>query len=360
MDHRKNNLLTKSQFTFLIVGMVLGPGFFRLPALVVDKAKQDAWISTIIAIIYPLCIILLSLYVISKYPSDNLLSISKKVFGKFIGTILNIIYLLQYPIFNITMASDTVRIYTTYVTSFLTPLKILLVTVFLSLLVSLKGLKVLGKVNEYSSYIAFFILSFSLYAVKFGSFSNIQPVFGSGWPNILKGCRETSYFYLGFESIILYHPYIYDKKDIAKASFSALLLCSIVWVLVVFLSIQQLGVYLIQMSAWPFVLVLESIRIPLINNFIFFFMFAWSFMAYKCKANYYFTTAFIINDITKIDFKKICFFLFPIIIYFSLLFSDNLVKSKVLTIISPLFVVFNFLFFSIIVIISAVKSKAKN
>jgi spore germination protein len=65
MVDRKNKLLTQSQFTFLIVGMVLGPGFLRLPAIIVDKAKQDAWISIIIALVYPLCIILLSLYVIN-------------------------------------------------------------------------------------------------------------------------------------------------------------------------------------------------------------------------------------------------------------------------------------------------------
>lgn len=355
MDSRKNALLTQTQFMFLIVGCVLGPGFLKMSGVICAKSKHDSWISVIVGLIYPITIMITGLIIVKKHPNDTILAISKKSFGKVIGTILNIAFLAQYIIINVAMVSDVVRIFSTYLTPFLTPIKIIIVTTSLALFISLKSIKTLAKTNMYISFISFTILSISLLALKRGSLLNFKPIFAQGWSNILHGAIQTSYYYLGFESFLIYHIYVYDKKTIKNAIFYGILFCTALWIWVIFICIYQLGIENILNAAWPLALVLENIQIPVINNFSYIFMFAWTLMSYRGIATFYYTSALILNDVLKIDIKKLCIIIFPIIIYISTKLTNDALKSKVVSVISPILVLFNICFFLVIAAISVIK-----
>lgn len=357
MEKNSDNLLTQSQFTFLIVGFLLGPGFIQLPAFIVIASNQDAWISATIGIIYPLYIVIMSLYIIKKYPKNNIFSISKKCYGKIPGTLLNILFLLQFPMIQITMTSDVARISTTYIIAFLNPMKVSIVTLALAFYAASKGLKTLGKVNKYISYLSFFVLAFSLYALSDGELLNIMPVFGTGLKKIMTGAIVTSYYYLGYESIVLLHTFVGDYKKIKRASFTALGITSVIWIWSVFISIYNLGIDVIDRAGWPFMFVFESIHIPVITNFLYVFMIAWSLVAIKSMGNFYFATAYMLNDITKINIKKLMIILYPIFLYLGMVLLNGTIKKNVLGILSPAYLVFNTLFYASTAIIATVKNK---
>lgn len=352
MEKNKENLLTQSQFTFLIVGYLLGPGFIQLPAFIVKASKQDAWISVAIALVYPLYIIIISLYIIKKYPGDNIFSISKKCYGKIFGTILNIVFLMQFPMIQVTMTSDVARISITYIIAFLTPIKVSLITLGLAYYGASKGLKVLGKTNEYISYMAF-----SVYALFDGELLNIMPIFGSGIKKILDGAIVTSYYYLGYESILLLHTFVDDYKKIKRASFTAIGITSVIWIWSVFICIYNLGIDIIDKAGWPFMFVFESIHIPVITNFLYVFMIAWSLVAIKSMANFYFATAYMLNDITKISIKKIMPALYPIFLYLGVILLNGAIKKSILGILSPAYVLFNTFFYALTAVMVGIKNK---
>lgn len=357
MNKEKNELLTLNQLTFLLAGFLLGPGFFKLPNYVVEKAKQDAWISVSLALSYPLYIILISIYIAKKNPKDNILVLTKKFFGNIIGTIVLIFYFFQWPIATIIMNTDLIRIFRTYAVNFLSPLKISFVSISLAIYAAYEGLKVLGKANEIISYIALPLLAISIIGLTDGSILYLQPVFSSGWNNILKGSIITSYFFTGFEALLLFHPFVYDKKGIKKSVLKAFLICSVVWIWIIFITIYNLGIYVIQKSEWAFILVFESIRIPIVNNFLYIFLFLWSLMSFKTISNHYFSTALVLNEITKIKLNKLYLFLYPISIYLSVIFLDESIKRIVINLISPIYVLFNGLYYTTIALIVYFKGR---
>lgn len=351
--------LTQSEFAFFLVGFLLGAGFFKLPDILIEETQQDAWISVAIALIYPLYIILMNLYIAKKYPKDNIISINKKIFGRFIGTLLNIIYLLQWPIICIIMISDVISLSRIYFVAFLTPLKVAIVVTLISLYASLKSLKTLGKLHEFISYIAFIGMFLSLFAIFQGDILNIQPVFGAGLPKIIRGTVLTSYYYIGFEVISLYHPYVVDEKSIKKGSLIALLVSSTVWIWITFISIYFLSIYFVPKAIWSFVFVFESIQVPVINNFLYFFIAAWILMSFKAIANYYFTTGFVLEGITGIKQNKIQIILYPVILVLSMFFLNDAIKKPLIETLFPIYVVFNILFFTILSTMVFIKSKSK-
>lgn len=359
MSSKKTKLLNQWEFTFLLTGFLLGAGFFKLSNILIKEAKQDAYISAALGLLYPIYIIITSLYIANKNPNDNILLISKNTFGKFFGTFLNFIYFIQFAISAIVISSDSIKISRTYMVFFLTPVKVIIITALLAAYTSLKDLKTLGKVNQIISYFILLAIFFSIAAMPRGSILNIQPVLGSGWQSIFKASILTSYYYMGFEVLPLFHPFVESKKALKNASLYSLLICSVVWIWIVFISIYCLGIYVVPKTMWSLIFVFESIHTPIINNFLYFFMAAWSLNFVKSISNYYHTTGFILEDITGIKFKKIIFILIPILSYLSIKFLDESINKIVISKVSPALVIFNIIYFAVLAVASKIKSSKK-
>lgn len=357
MNKNKNNLLSKNQITFLIIGFALGPEFLRLPNFLIPKAQQDSWISAIIALIYPIYILIIANYIIGKHPKENLLVLNKKYFGNLFGIIFNSIFLFQIILFTCTILLDFSSISRLYVISFLTPSKVLIVTLFICIYTSNRGLKVISQITELISYALILLIILSFSALEYGSILNIQPIMGSGFKNILSATKETTYFYSGFTFLLLYHPFAKDPKDVKKASINAVIIAGLIWTWTVFITIYYLGIDIIPKSFYSYFLVFESIHLPLINNFRYIAMFIWTLLAFRISSIYYFSASFILNALTKIQIKKLNLLLSPIIFFscssvIQLLFSDEQIQ-----LFSKFLVLFNIIFLSILALLVFIKSK---
>jgi spore germination protein len=348
MDKKKHELLTSGQLIGLMVGFTIGPEFLKLPDLLVSTAYQDAWISAIVALIYPLYIVLIASYIAKKHPNNSILDISRKYLGKTFGNILNAFFCLQFLLYIGTIASEFTRITRIYIAGFLSPIKIIIFCLGMSAFASYKGLKTLGKAGELVRYYMIPVLLLTVFAFKDGNISNIKPVFQSGIPYILKASKDTLYFYTGFEALLLIHPFVHDNVNILKASLKAFATCAVIWVWAVFSTIVYLGVDIIPKSIWSFFLVFDSVNFPIINNVRYVFMFVWALVSFRIVSNYLFLSHSIISDLTTFNIKKIIIITMPLLTYYTYILMNDLVRKNLLNIISPVFVTFNILFLTAI------------
>ncbi len=359
MSKNKNNLLTKNQLTFFIIGFAIGPAFLRLPNALIQIAKQDAWFSAMIALIYPLYMLLIANYIIRFHSKENLLILNKKYFGYIFGIILNCIFLFQVMFYTCVIIIDFSTVSRIYIVAFLTPAKVILITIFVCVYACNCGLKVLAQTTVIISYLLIVLILFSASAINYGSILNIQPVLGSGFKNIFLATKDASYFYTGFEFLLLYHPLAKDTKDIKKASINAIGIAGFIWIWTVFMTIYYLGIDIIPKSFYSFFLVFESIHIPLINNFRYVAMFIWTLVSFRVISAYYFSTSFILYDLTKIHIKKLNLLLSPIIFFLCVNVIQILFNNEQLMLLSTIFVVFNIIFLSILFLLVFIKSKSK-
>ncbi|WP_435789063.1 GerAB/ArcD/ProY family transporter [Clostridium sp.] len=361
MNKNKNSLLTKNQLTFLIIGFALGPAFFKLPNALSPISKQDSWISATIALLYPLYMLIIANYIISNHPKENLLMLNKKYFGCIFGSIFNSIFLMQVIFYTCAIILDFSTLIRLYIVAFLTPIKVILITIFLCVYLCSKGLKVLSQITELVSYFLFFMILFSFSALKYGSILNIQPIMGSNLKDIFSATKESAYFYIGFEFLLLYHPFAKDTKDIKKASIRAITIAGLIWVWSVFITTYYLGIDIIPKSFYSFLLVFESIHVPILNNFRYIIMFVWTLISFRIISIYYFSSSFILNDFTKIHIKKLNLLLSPIVLF--LCTNSTVVKivfdGEQVIFTSKLLVVFNIIFLSILSLLVFVKSKCE-
>lgn len=352
MNKPQDTFLTPSQFTLTLKSIMVGIEIMYLPNNVIKISKQDAWVSCILGAYYPIFLVIIATYMCKKFPKDNILILSKKCFGKFLGGVLNFIF-ISFFLFMLTSElsgySNVIRIYSTY---FLKNRQVLLTVLIPIAYIAYKGIKPLGRLNEVGFYLTIVLVVLPIGILAYGSVLNLMPVFGSGFTNILGGIKETTFSYAGIEFIFLIYPFLKDKKKLFKCGITSIFTSAFIYTWVVFGTIYYLGIEISPKYIWPVLSLTDSINIPIINSFRFIFMTLWSIVEFKCISTYYFGVAYGLNQsIKRISAENFTLILYPIIIFVAMLYGNPTTFKYYTDKLISVYLIFNLSYISIIAIL---------
>lgn len=360
MDKDTDSLITSSELTTILVSVMLGVGVLSLANSVVKTAKQDGWICCILGAIYPLYMVFIASYLCKKSPKENVLALSKKCFGKILGTILNIVFLGFFLLIGSAVASGISNLLRIYMVTFLTNYQFLLMFLLIPAFIAYKGIKTLTRVSEVIFYLTLPLFIVPIAALKEGTILNVMPVFNSGLINILKASKETVYAYTGIEFIFLIYPYLQDGKNLKKSGIKSVIITMLIYTWFVFITIYYLGIDIIPKFIWSSVSVSEAVIIPIINNFRYIFMVLWSTILFRTIAIYYYGFTYGLSEtIKKIKRKDFVLLVFALYIWISSIYGNPTLRGNILDKIIPLYSGFNLVYISIIALILAMKKGGK-
>lgn len=356
----KQSYLTVSQFALIIFGSIVGVGILSLPNAVVKAAHQDGWISTLIGGIYPLYVVIIARYISKKFPNDSILTLSKKYFGRIFGSIFNLIF-ATYFIYTASMiGSYYTNLMRNYIVGFLTPFKIIAILFMCIIYASSRGLKVIGRISEISFYLIIILLLSPMLALRETNITNIYPVFGSGISSIFNGSLKSAFSYSGAEIILLIYPFLKDKSKMLISSLISVTLVIIVYVWCVFITTYYLGPDIVTKHTWSFLLVLGSVTVTVINNYRYIFMTFWSLVAFKSISINTYASLYTLKDFAhKIEMKKICFLIYPLLVYLAFKYGNEISRQNISNNVQPYYVIFNLLYMTIIAILAFFKEGVK-
>ncbi|HEY8805041.1 MAG TPA: GerAB/ArcD/ProY family transporter, partial [Clostridium sp.] len=323
INRAKDTLLTPNQFTLTLKSIMVGIGVMSIPNSVIRVSKQDGWISLIFGAVYPLYLVIVANFLCKKFPKDNILVLSKKCFGNFLGNILNFIFISFFLLSLTGELAGYSNVFRVYAVTFLKNYQVLLTVLIPISFVSYKGIKTLGRLNEVGFYLTICLIIFPIGILAYGSILNLMPIFGSGLGNIVKASKHTVFAYSGMEIIFLIYPFLQDRKKLLKCGLVSTAIVTFIYVWVTFGTIYYLGVDSSQKYLWPVITLADSIKIPVINSFRYIFVTIWSLVQFKCISTYYFAVSYGLNQsIKKISAKTFTILLYPIIIIISMLYGN--------------------------------------
>lgn len=353
--------ITYQEFTYIIVGTIFGIGILSLPNKLAEISGQDGWISAAVGGVYPAYIALLAIYISRKYTEDNILSINKKVFGKFIGSILNLLFSAQFFINLTALTSGAISLSRIYIVSYLSVLKISIIVLALGAYGTYLGLKVIGRISELMYYLMVILLIIPLVALKDGSILNISPVLGSGSINILKASVESGFSYSGIEIILLIYPNMKDKTHLRSAALKSIFVIVLIYTYITFLTIYFAGPNTVLKSYFSAMLLNETINLPFLNSFRFIFMYIWIMIVFKTVINCYYSFTYTIsNFLVKLNVKRVGFILFPFILFAVNNIHDEAARRAFIKNTTNYTAAFNILLVTAIAIINYFKKGEKN
>lgn len=350
----KVNDISSREMMAIIFGSATGIGILSLPnSLVNEGGAQDSWISVLLSGIYPLYMVTMCVLMQKKHPDESILVLSKKYFGVIFGNILNVIYISNFLFLGTAVVSGLKNVIFTFIVSFSTPIKIIIVITTVSLMSACKGLKVLGRINEIFLYLTLLLVSVTLAAYTRGTIINILPIGGAGIKNIVSATKGAIFAYTGVEILFLIYPRVTDKANIKKSAYISAVIIILMYTWVVFSTIYFMGIDIIPKSIWSFLAVTKAVDVPVITNFRFIFMVLWSMIIFKTAANDFFALSYGINYFLNLkNLRNICIFLFPVIIILSYLYKNPVLRDTIVDKLTSIYTIFIVIYVTLIVIIS--------
>lgn len=258
----ENSKISSRQIFALIMIFELGTTvMFPLAA----KAKQAAWISILIGMLGGIVLLTLYHYLFCQYTDKLLTEYCKRIFGKYIGTFICIIYVFYFLYGAARDIRDGMEILSLFYPE--TPISILGIMIMAIICYGLYlGIEVIGRMSEI--FFGFLIISglfflISLIASGVIKVENLQPVLEPGWKAILRTAIDEPWMAPFGEMICftMIFPYLNKPKSQFKITLIGVILSGIFLAVIHTLSIAVLGVEQRNRSIIPFFKMAQMINI---------------------------------------------------------------------------------------------------
>ncbi|MDF2607992.1 MAG: spore germination protein [Bacillales bacterium] len=259
--------ITPYQFACLVFIFIISSSTLLVPKLTATYAKQDAWISTVLALIIGVFIVKIYLALCNKFPTKNLIEINEIIFGKYISKIFSTVLL----VYTILITSGLLRQLSDFLLTTLlpdTPIEVIgLILILLISYIAFNGVNVLAMTTEIIiPFIAVTIIILFIFYTPNVERNNMLPMFEATNGEILKATIITlCYPYLDLIIFLLFIPPLIKGKDIGKAFINSTIIGGIVIVIFTLFCITVLRPGFTVNASYPVYVVTEKINI---GNFI--------------------------------------------------------------------------------------------
>lgn len=202
------NRITNKQLVFMIIRAQIGVGILSLPHDVGLIAKQDGWISTLLAGVLSQAIIFVIWGLCRRFPDLSLYQILPKLLGRVLGKLV----ILSYALYFMVTGSLVLARYSDIIDKWILPRTPNWITMLLMLLSCIYivsvGLTSIARFYVLVSPILIVLVVLISYSMKDANLLYLFPIGDHSIPTLLKGSKEASFSMLGFELFLFIHPHV--------------------------------------------------------------------------------------------------------------------------------------------------------
>ncbi|ABR46740.1 spore germination protein [Alkaliphilus metalliredigens QYMF] len=355
----KNGEITAIQSAIFLISIMIGTGILGLARSVAEVSNQDAWISVFINGLFISFVVMIIVYTVSKFPQHNFLQYNCYLLSKPLGYFVTLCYVIY--------AILVTAIITTFLTEMVytwllpnTPMTVIKLMIVITMVyMTRNGITTLARFTES---IAFLLIPFAFLifvGLPEASFINLRPIGGSGLSSIFKGTIPSFFAFAGYESLLVYYPYISNKqKPIMKYSISAIMIVTIFYTAVVMSQIALYGSDEIAVVLYPSINYLTAIDFPIIERTEIFFTIFWIFTVLATIGIQYLVAGILLQNIFQTKTTNIFVYaLSPVIFLLSLYPKNTAVVVSLGEKIGQLNIFFGFLFPFLLLIMYLIKGK---
>ncbi len=262
----ENKTITPHQlFTFTALS-TLGGSILVISSTIAAVAKQDAWLSALINMAFGLLMTWIYCFIGTRYEGLTLIGIINKIFGKLLGKIVSIGYLLMF--FSLAYGIPW------YIGSFgahlmhETPVPIITMLFVAALIISVYyGIEAFARATEifYIFVTALFVISMVL-VLPNSNLRYITPVLENGFTPILKGAVLLSSLVStqNISILMIYPVHVSDRKGGKKSFIKGFLWANTVVFVTTLISVLVLGSTVVAKSSFPTVLLAREINVGIV------------------------------------------------------------------------------------------------
>jgi spore germination protein (amino acid permease) len=251
---------------FIIHSMQVGIGIQGFQRIIFFEAKQDAWISVVLAGIFTHIVVMVISKTLQLYGPSDIYGIHNEVYGKWIGKIVNSLYIIYCLWVFMTILMNYIEVMQTWVfqtvPTWLFSASILLIVIY----GVTGGIRVIVGACFFSVILSVWMLGFIGYPLRFLDFSHLLPVMESNITSILKGTYKMTLTIIGFEILYVIYPFLKEKGQVAKFAHLGIAGTNILYLLVILITIAYFSPGQLNNTIWATLTLFKVVKLPFIER----------------------------------------------------------------------------------------------
>ncbi|MRH44935.1 GerAB/ArcD/ProY family transporter [Aquibacillus halophilus] len=252
---------------FIIANIQTGTGIMGVSSYIYKEAKQDAWLSILIAGVFVHIIIFIMFIILNKYENTDIFGIQTDLFGKWISRILGTVFIIYLFASLLTVLINYIQVVQVFLFPLLSPW---LLTILLLLIVSysvLGGLRVAVGVSFIFFLLSIWLVLFLYKPITLMDLGHFKPLLEASPKELLLGAKATSYSFLGLEILFFIYPFIDNKKRAQLPTQLGIAMTTSLILLVTVTSIGFFGGERLEQTIWPVLILYKSIEYAVVERF---------------------------------------------------------------------------------------------
>ncbi|MEH7444611.1 GerAB/ArcD/ProY family transporter [Heyndrickxia sp. MSNUG] len=252
---------------FIVHSMQVGVGVQGFQRIIYMEAKHDAWISVIIGGIATQIVAWVMVKTLRIYDSSDLYGIQYDIFGKWLGNLLNLFFVLYclsafYVIIRNYIEVIQAWVFPDLPTWFLSLTLILLVGYGLS-----GGFRTIVGVSFFSVVGSLWVILLLGFPIQFSHVEYLFPLFEASIPDLLRGAKQMTFTVLGFEIIYFAYPFLKEKDKVNKYMQLGMLFTNILFLVLMVVSLTFFSGGQLERTVWGTLSMFKIVRLPFIERF---------------------------------------------------------------------------------------------
>lgn len=282
----------------MIIQTQIGVGVLSVPYDLHSAAKQDGWISLVLGAVV-IQILLIGIWMVAKnFPRDTLFSMNDKMFTKWLGRPISILYVLYF----IGVGTLVILLFSRMISMWVLPSTPIWVTAFLMIAVCMYmvdgGLLVIGRLYTMLSFLLGFLLFFMIFGTKEMQIMYLFPVLEEGWGKIFSGINKAIFSFFGFiVSLVIFSKVEGTNKQKLKTIVYAHWFVTFFYLFTVFASFTFFSTSELPLVPEPVLYMLKSFTLPVIARIDLFFISIWVINVATTFATYLYLSSLGLSDL---------------------------------------------------------------
>ncbi|MDQ0883545.1 endospore germination permease [Peribacillus sp. V2I11] len=263
----ENGKIGVRQFTILVFLFTIGGIILIIPSMLASEAKQDAWISAILALGIGVLVIPLYRALGSRFPDKSLVEYSEGILGKWLGKTISLLF-CSYFFVNAALTLRSIGEFMTTQIMPETPIQAIFI-IYLGIVImgTRIGLEPLSRAAEiFFPCVIFLFLLLALSLLPQIKIENIQPMLEEGIKPLFRAVIPyIGSTFLELVVFLMFVPYNNRIQNIGKALWIGTLMGGIMLTIISLLTILVIGADLTESQVYPSYVLAKKINV---GNFL--------------------------------------------------------------------------------------------
>lgn len=263
---------------FLLHSNQVGIGVLGFQRIIVKESGHDAWLSVILGGILAHLTLWVMIKTLRRYPSTDLFGIHADVYGKRIGSVMSILFIIYFLISATIVLRNYIEIIQTWLFPEVPTWTFALVFLLMVVYTVNGGIRVIAGYTFITVLLAIWLIAGMIFPLQYAKWIYLFPMFSTGLNELTMGAIAMALTLSGFEIIYVLFPFVKNKEHISFHAQMALLFTNILYLILMVASLVFFSHDQLMKTIWASLTMEKMVRFSYLERFEYIAVSIWLFV----------------------------------------------------------------------------------